>query len=187
MSDYNQGHQRLIGRQLSHTCTTSVIPADCRVSCHAATRWSGTRATADWRCGGEVDRVTPGERRVGGCIQGKQMCMQCTVNEHRWCVYWHLRCHSGRHSTAAQSKPAHYWDEGTHAFTLENQSQLGTERKTFHNNPISYLCYFVYCIFFFFTLSDILVVFFFIAGFCWSARPAQLHRASPNLTLNLIF
>lgn len=151
MSDYNQGHQHLIGRQLSHTCTTSVIPADCRVSCHAATRWSGTRATADWRCGGEVDRVTPGERRVGGCIQGKQMCMQCTVNEHRWCVYWHLRCHSGRHSTAAQSKPAHYWDEGTHAFTLENQPQLGTERKTFHNNPISYLCCFVYCIFFFFT------------------------------------
>lgn len=45
---------------------TSVIPADCRVSCHAATRWLAMRATADWHCSGEVDRVTPGERRVGG-------------------------------------------------------------------------------------------------------------------------
>lgn len=95
----------------------SVIPADCRVSCHAATRWLGMRATADWRCSREVDRVTPGERRVGG----KQMCVQCTVNEHRWCIYWHLRRHSGWHSTAAQSKPTHSslgrWH--THLYTGE--------------------------------------------------------------------
>lgn len=45
---------------------TSVIPADCRVSCHAATRWLAMRATADWHCSGEVDRVTPGESSVGG-------------------------------------------------------------------------------------------------------------------------
>lgn len=92
---------------------TSVIPADCRVSCHAATRWFGKRATADWRCSREADRVTPGERRVGGWIQGKQMGTQ--VNERRWCIYWHLRCHSVWHSTAAHVEcqrwsyfPAHF-------------------------------------------------------------------------------
>lgn len=45
---------------------TSVIPADCRVSCHTATRRLDMRATVDWHCSEDVDRVTPGERRVGG-------------------------------------------------------------------------------------------------------------------------
>lgn len=60
----------------------SVMTAHYSVGCHKATRWFGMRVTCDWHCSGGLVRVTPKERRVGGCNQETQTCTQCNCTIH---------------------------------------------------------------------------------------------------------
>lgn len=67
----------MIGRQPSHTYTSSVMTAHYSLGCHKATRWLGMRVTCDWHCSRGLVRVTPEEWRVGGWNQEKQTDIQC--------------------------------------------------------------------------------------------------------------
>lgn len=157
---------------------TSVILADCRVSCHAATRWFGMRATA-WltlQQGSWQGKTRRAPRRWVSPRENKWARL-CTVNEHPWCFYWHLRCHSGWHldissvrtNTLITGEMSHtplYWKMNPN---LE------------HKERYLIIIFVLFCLSFFCTKRHVLVVSLFLD--CFILGMHALHRSTEQVQI----
>lgn len=88
----HQHHPRWLSCKLSRSNKTVGYESDWWLTLQRG-RWQGNtrRALRRW-----------------GESKGEQMGTQCTVNEHPWCIYGHLRCQSGWQSPSTQCNPTHY-------------------------------------------------------------------------------